>query len=182
MVTELVRLSTTERMAITDAICRAVESRAPVVIGVGAESTHCAVELARHAEGAGAAVVMATPPIGIAPTTDALLHYFERLLQAVAIPLIVQDASGYVGRPIGTANMARLQAKFGSERLMFKPEAPPLGPQLTDLSEATSGAAKVFEGSGGIALVDCYRRGIVGTMPGSGVLQFLTTPPGRTRT
>ena len=50
---------------------------------------------------------------------------------------------------------------------MFKPEAPPIGQRLSELREATNGNARVFEGTGGIALVDNYRRGIVGTMPGA---------------
>ena len=60
---------------------------------------------------------------------------------------------------------ARVLEEFGS-RVLFKPEAVPIGPRLSALREATGGKAAVFEGSGGIALVDSYRRGIVGTMPG----------------
>ncbi len=56
---------------------------------------------------------------------------------------------------------------------MFKPEASPIGPRLTALREATNGAAHVFEGSGGIMLVDSYRRGIVGTMPGADLIRAL---------
>ena len=65
-----------------------------------------------------------------------------------------------------------LQAELLNEhpgRVLFKPEAEPIGPRLTELREATGGAARVFEGSGGIALVDSHRRGIVGTMPGAEV-------------
>ena len=65
-----------------------------------------------------------------------------------------------------------LQAQLLDEypgRVLFKPEAVPIGPRLTELREATGGAARVFEGAGGIALVDSYRRGIVGTMPGAEV-------------
>ena len=60
--------------------------------------------------------------------------------------------------------------QFGSERIFFKPEASPLGPNLSKLRDATQGTARIFEGSGGINLVDCYRRGIVGTMPGMDLL------------
>ena len=48
-----------------------------------------------------------------------------------------------------------------------------MGPRLTALREATAGAAKVFEGSGGIALVDSYRRGVVGTMPGADLIDAI---------
>ena len=53
--------------------------------------------------------------------------------------------------------------------MLFKPEAVPIGPRLSELRDATGGAARVFEGSGGIALVDSYQRGITGTMPGAEV-------------
>jgi hypothetical protein len=59
---------------------------------------------------------------------------------------------------------------FGDQRIFFKPEASPLGPNLSKLRDASHGRARIFEGSGGINLVDCYRRGIVGTMPGTDLL------------
>lgn len=42
-----------------------------------------------------------------------------------------------------------------------------MGPRLSALLAATGGGARVYDGSGGIALVDTFRRGIVGTMPGA---------------
>jgi hypothetical protein len=62
--------------------------------------------------------------------------------------------------------------EFGP-RVFFKPEAVPIGPRLTQLHEATGGRARVFEGSGGIALVDSFRRGIVGTMPGADLIDAI---------
>ena len=52
------------------------------------------------------------------------------------------------------------------EALLLKPEAPPLGPTTTAILEASGGVARIFDGSGGIALMDTYARGVVGTMPG----------------
>ena len=45
-----------------------------------------------------------------------------------------------------------------------------IGPRLTELHAATGNEARVFEGTGGIALVDSYRRGIAGTMPGADLI------------
>ena len=45
--------------------------------------------------------------------------------------------------------------------------------QAWELRDATNGQAAVFEGSGGIALVDSFRRGIVGTMPGADLIDTL---------
>src|SRR5204862_4118708 len=66
MVSEVLRLSHAERMGVAVAACRAAGGRGPVVVSVGAESSHIAEELARHAESVGAAAVMATPPLGTA--------------------------------------------------------------------------------------------------------------------
>lgn len=170
MVTETLRLTHDERKAVAAAICRAADGRGDSVISVGAESTFAAVELAKQAESVGATAVMAIAPISVPPLADELIRYFERLVAAVSIPLVVQDASGYVGRSIGIASMARLLEEFGPERILFKPEASPLGPQLSALRDATKGRARILEGSGGIALLDNYRRGIDGAMPGSDLI------------
>ena len=68
---------------------------------------------------------------------------------------------------------ARLLEEFGPDRVLYKPEANPIGPRLSELREATRGRARIFEGSGGIALVDSFRRGIVGTMPGADLIRVL---------
>ena len=59
---------------------------------------------------------------------------------------------------------------FGCEKILFKPEAPPIGPNLSALRNRTEGRAKIMDGSGGLLLMDAYRRGITGTMPGTDLL------------
>ena len=166
MVSEVLRLSGTERMQLAEAACRCGSARGVVVISVGAESSHTAEGFARHAQQTGADAVMAVPPIAVTLAEEQLLEYYRRILRAVEIPVIVQDASGYVGRPLPISLLARLLDEFGP-RVQFKPEATPIGPRLSELLAATAGRAKVFEGTGGIALVDSFKRGIVGTMPGA---------------
>ncbi len=170
MVSEVLRLTGDERKRVAEYLVKSVGDRGHSVISVGAESTYCAVDFAKHAESSGATALMAIPPISISPTRDELLRYFEQLVTSTSLPLIVQDASGYVGTPLGVDNMAKLLEDFGPQRILFKPEAVPIGPQLSALRDATGGRARVFEGSGGIALVDSFRRGIVGTMPGADLI------------
>ncbi len=169
MVSEILRMSSEERERLAERACRFGRERGVVVISVGAESTHTAEHFARHAESVGADAVMAIPPVSIAPLEADVLRYYERIIKAVKIPMIVQDASGYVGRPMPVELLARLHAAFG-ERVLFKPEATPIGPRLSALRDATGAKARVFEGTGGIALVDSFRRGIVGTMPGADLI------------
>lgn len=172
MVSETLRLSANERQALAMAACDMSKGKGVSIISVGAESSKVAVEFARHAESAGADAVMAIPPISVAAGEDELKRYYERILNAISIPVIVQDASGYVGRPMSIAMQAELFNTWG-ERVLFKPEASPIGPRLSALLEATQGKAPIFEGSGGIALVDSFQRGVVGTMPGAEVIDAI---------
>jgi 2-keto-3-deoxy-L-arabinonate dehydratase len=98
------------------------------------------------------------------------VQYFGAIAEATNIPLIVQDASGYVGQSMSIAFQASLLDKYGRDKLYFKPEASPIGTNLSRLRDATRGQARIFEGSGGICLVDSYRRGITGTIPGSDMM------------
>jgi 4-hydroxy-tetrahydrodipicolinate synthase len=171
MVSETLRLSSEEREQLAAAACRFGRTRGAVIVSVGAESSKQAERFARHAEAAGACAVMAIPPVSVAVGEAELAAYYTRIIEAVRVPVIVQDASGYVGRPMPIAIQARLLEQFGPERVRYKPEAAPIGPRLSELREATGGRARVFEGTGGIALVDSFKRGVVGTMPGADLIR-----------
>ena len=173
MVSEILRLSTTERDELAAAACRLATGRGACVISVGAESTFLAVQHARFAQDVGADAVMATPPALHRVGDDALIRHFMEIAEAVDIPLIVQDASGYVGAPLSIDIQVRLHRDLG-DRCMFKPEAPPIGPRLSQLMKATDGGALVFEGTGGLYLIDSFRRGAVGTMPAGDLVWALS--------
>jgi 4-hydroxy-tetrahydrodipicolinate synthase len=166
MVSEVLRLSSVERDQLTQATCRLNAGRGAAIISVGAESTQVAVRHAKVAEDAGADAVMAIPPTTAACGDDELFAYYEALLASVRIPVIVQDASGYVGKPMSLSMQAALLSQFG-DRVMYKPEATPIGPRLSALRDLTGGRAHIFEGTGGIALVDSHSRGVKATMPGA---------------
>ncbi len=170
MVSEVLRLGYHGRRELASLVCGAVGERGFKVVSVGAESTDEAVIFAQHAEGFGATAVMAIPPVASSLGSAATTSYFSAIASSISIPLVVQDASSYVGAAIDLSVYEKLLEKFGPERIFFKPEASPLGPNLSKLRDATEGRARIFEGSGGINLVDCYRRGIVGTMPGTDLL------------
>ena len=170
MVSEVLRLSYAEQRELAAKTCEIVAGRCPVVLSVGGESTPIAVENAKYAQSVGAAAAMAIPPVSIGALEQELFSYYTHIIEAIDIPVIVQDASGYVGKPMSIALQADLMNTHGAEKVLFKPEATPIGPRLSALRDATDGKARIFEGTGGIALVDSYRRGIVGTMPGADLI------------
>ena len=170
MVSELLRLTFDERVALTDKLAEFNAGRGAFFAGVGAESTKQALQFAKRAERAGADAVMAIPPISTRLPVPAVRDYFIALAEGIGIPVIVQDASGYVGQSIPIPICVELLKRFGRDKILFKPEASPIGPNLSALRDATGGEARIYEGSGGVCLVDSFRRGITGTMPG---MEFL---------
>lgn len=169
MVSEVLRLSSEERDLLAAATVKFAAGRGTVTTSVGAESTHTAIRHARAAQASGVSAVMAIPPLATPLDDDQILRYYSGIIESIEIPVVVQDASGYLGRTLSVGLQARLYREFGS-RVMFKPEATPIGPRLSQLRDATSGRASIFEGTGGLALVDSFQRGITGTMPGPDVV------------
>ncbi len=170
MVSETMKLTSDERVSLAQMLVEFVAGRGPVFAAVGAESTKQSLGFAVAAERAGCDAVMAVPPLTAKLSEAHLVDHFRALADGIGIPVVVQDASGYVGQSIPIAACVKLLDRYGPEKILFKPEAAPNGPTLSALRDATAGRATMFEGSGGIFLIDSYRRGIAGTMPGMDLL------------
>lgn len=167
MVTEILRLSPYERMSLHEMVSEVTNANQVLtVLSAGSESFKQSILYTKHAETCNADAVMVNPPLTTSLSNEDLYAYYGSILDATEIPMIVQDASGYIGRPLSIELQVKLLDNYGT-RVYFKPEAVPIGPRLTVFMEATSGRARVFEGSGGGALMDTFPRGLVGTMPGA---------------
>jgi len=167
MVSEVLRLSESERRTIAELTVSYAHGRVPVIASVGAETTRLAVSYAAHAQEIGAAAVMAISPMAVSLPDEQIATYFRSIIESIDIPVVVQDASGYLGRALPISLYVELIDQYGPDRVMVKPEAAPIGPRLSALRDASAGRARVFEGTGGLMLVDSFARGIVGTMPGA---------------
>jgi len=167
MVSEVLRFSAQERRVMWQKTLEYLQGRKPLVVSVGAESSAIAVELAKQAAFDGAAAVMATPPSAFKPTASEVKKYYQSIIEAVDIPTIVQDASNYLGEPIQLETYVELIDKYGENRVQFKPEAKPVAQRLDQLNKLSSNRAKVFEGQGGVDLLQTHPLGVKGSMPGS---------------
>ena len=170
MVSEVMRFSSEERRAQWQLVLKIIDDRVPLVVSVGAESTAVAVRQAKFAEADGASLLMATPPAIFPATSEEIYSYYRSILEAVNIPVVVQDASNYMGQPIEVSLYERLLAEFGAERVNFKPEAVPVKDRVVAIQNAAGGSAKVFEGQSGMDLLDTHPLGLFGTMPGSEIV------------
>jgi len=65
--------------------------RVPVIAGAGSNSTREAIELAQHAEEAGADAVLVVTPYYNKPTQQGLYRHFEAINDAIGIPIIIYN-------------------------------------------------------------------------------------------
>jgi len=68
-----------------------VRGRVPVIAGAGSNSTAEAIELARHAELAGANAVLVVTPYYNKPTQEGLYQHFKAINDAIGIPIIIYN-------------------------------------------------------------------------------------------
>jgi 4-hydroxy-tetrahydrodipicolinate synthase len=166
MVSEVMRFSADERRIQWQTVLKIIDKRVPLIVSVGGESTAIAVRLAKLAEADGATALMATPPSNFPATSEEIFNYYSSILAATHIPLIVQDASNYMGQPLDLEMYGRLIDQYGTDRVQFKPEAKPVKDRAIPLQKIAGGRAKIYEGQSGLELMETHPVGLAGTMPG----------------
>src|SRR5947207_15188670 len=67
------------------------KGRVPVIAGAGSNSTAEAIELARHAEEAGADAVLVVTPYYNKPTQEGLYQHFKAINDAIGIPILIYN-------------------------------------------------------------------------------------------
>jgi 4-hydroxy-tetrahydrodipicolinate synthase len=78
----------------------AIGDRASVVAGVGTNATAHSVELARQAEKLGADGLLLVTPYYNKPSQAGVLHHFDQVVRASAVPVMLYDVPGRTGTTI----------------------------------------------------------------------------------
>jgi 4-hydroxy-tetrahydrodipicolinate synthase len=84
------------------------KGRVPVIAGAGSNSTREAIELAKHAEGAGADAVLVVTPYYNKPTQEGLFQHFKAINDAIGIPIIIYNIPGRSVIDMSVDTMKRL--------------------------------------------------------------------------
>ena len=127
---ESLNMTIAERKAGAEAVVRVVAGRVPVAIHVSALAVSDSLELARHAQKAGADCVVAITPYFWNPSPEAIFDYFVRLGNSIDLPFLAYNSPGYLsGVEITSELLARLierlpnligvkEASFNSEKFL----------------------------------------------------------------
>ena len=119
-----------ERKAGAEAVIKVVAGRVPVAIHASALAVSDSLELARHAQKAGADCVVAITPYFWNPSPQAIYDFFVRLGTTIDLPFLAYNSPGYLsGVEITGEILARLidrlpnligvkEASFNSEKFL----------------------------------------------------------------
>src|SRR3569833_2668912 len=84
------------------------KGRVPVIAGAGSNSTKEAIELAQHAEQAGANAVLVVTPYYNKPTQEGMYQHFKAINDAIGIPIIIYNIPPRSVIDMSVDTMARL--------------------------------------------------------------------------
>lgn len=163
-------ISDDEREVLTATILDHVAGRVPVIVTTTHFSTRICAARSRRAQEAGASMIMVMPPYHgatIRATETGCCEFFARLSEALAIPIMIQDA------PVsGTALSAALLARMAREIEQvsyFKIETPQAASKLRELIRLGGDAIEgPWDGEEGITLIPDLDAGATGSMTGGG--------------
>ena len=101
-------LSHEEHHRVVEMCIDQAKGRVPVIAGAGSNSTKEAVELARHAEKAGADAVLVVTPYYNKPTQEGMYQHFKAVNDAIGIPIIIYNIPPRSVVDMSVDTMARL--------------------------------------------------------------------------
>ncbi|HUG61308.1 MAG TPA: 4-hydroxy-tetrahydrodipicolinate synthase [Methylomirabilota bacterium] len=149
-------LSHAEHKKVVETAIRVTAGRVPIVAGAGSNNTLEAIDLARHAEGAGADALLVVTPYYNKPNQEGLYRHYKAINDAVGIPIVIYNIPPRSVIDMSVETMARLfelrnivgvkDATAKLERVSAQREA--MGPDFLQLS-GEDGTALAFMAHGG---------------------------------
>ncbi|MDH1304610.1 dihydrodipicolinate synthase family protein [Achromobacter sp. GD03932] len=163
-------LSDDEREVLTRTILEHVAGRVPVIVTTTHFSTQVCAARSRRAQEQGAAMLMIMPPYHgatIRVSEEQVTGFFQRVSDAVDIPIMIQDAP-VAGTPLSAAALARMAREI-EHVAYFKIETAGAASKLRDLIALGGDAVEgPWDGEEAITLLPDLDAGATGSMTGGG--------------
>lgn len=167
---EVARLTDVERYKIVDFVVQRAGDM-PVTVGATSSGTAIAVARSKEAHQLGAHALMIAPPPMAKPNIDGVIKYYEAIVEATPLPLVIQDYPAVSGIHMTTDLVVQLAQLFPTFRYL-KLEDPPTPIKLSAIKAVLGDRIEVFGGLGGLYLFDELNRGSLGAMTGFAFIEI----------
>ncbi len=105
-------LSHDEHKRVVELCVEKADKRVPVIAGAGSNNTAEAIDLAQHAEQAGADAVLVVTPYYNKPNQRGLYTHFASIAEAISLPIFIYNIPGRSIIDMEVETMAKLAADF----------------------------------------------------------------------
>jgi 4-hydroxy-tetrahydrodipicolinate synthase len=161
--TEVSKLSPEERVSVMAWAAEDLGGRLPLAMTVFGATPAEQIAFVEAAAARGADWVILQPPqTGGKINEDQLVDFFGAVADASPLPVAIQNAPQYIGVGLSSHGLDRLSRQHPNVRLL---KAEGSAVETRALIELTEGRMAVFQGRGGMELIDVLRAGCVGMIP-----------------
>ena len=168
---EFYKLSEDERSRLVAEAVSHARGRVPVIGQVNYPAAGQAAKWAAHVQSCGASAISVAVPRLFPLSERDLFRYFDRILKAIDVTLIVQDFNP--GGPSLTPRFIRDLHREDPHFRYVKLEEPLMASKVEAILEETNAEVGVLEGWGGMYTIELAPAGICGVMPSLGLADVL---------
>ena len=140
---EFLSITDEERLEIVTSIIQQADVLVPVLVGTADEWTDKAVRYSREAEELGASGVMVVPPYYASPTEDELYAHYEKISDAISIPIMVYNNPNTANVDLTPDLLARLSQ---IENVDYVKESSGDVSRIREINRLSEGRMTVFAG------------------------------------
>jgi 4-hydroxy-tetrahydrodipicolinate synthase len=165
---EFTSLSDEERFILAKEMVQAAGGKIPTVIGAAASTKQNAMKFAAHAREIGASAVIAMPPYVRVKSfsDDVIFDYYQGISDAARLPVFIQNHEAPIGTNLSSEFLLKLCREIEWVQYVKEETIPSTG-KMQNLFDANDGSCRgVFGGAGCRYLIEEYKRGSCGNMPG----------------
>ena len=175
---EFYKLSDDEKLRVVKIAVEHAAGRIKIVAQSNSPSLKIAVRLAQANVKAGADVISLAVPRIFGLPEESIREYLSGFLSSIpSTPVLIQDFNPG-GSSIGVGFIKQLMEKHPNFKYL-KLEEPLCAPKFEDIIKTTGGRVGLFEGWGGLYMLELTPLGIAGVMPGLAVANILLRKNGQ---
>jgi 2-keto-3-deoxy-L-arabinonate dehydratase len=159
LATEVSKLTQAERLTVMEWVAEDTGGGVPLAFTIYGNSVAEQIAQVRAAEAVKADWVILQPPMVGNFAAAEYIRFFGRIADATALPVAIQNAPAYMGRGLSADDVRELIARHPNVSLI-KGESTAI--EAERLIAVTEGHLPVFNGRGGLEMIDNLRAGCVG--------------------
>ena len=162
LATEVHKLTSDEQLKILKWAVEDLQGGLPLAVTVSGPDASTQLQFAKKASDLGANWLILQPPSRRPLSEEECFDHFSEVMSSIQLPIAIQNAPEYLGVGLSIPKIIELNQRHSHFKLL-KGEGSAV--EVEQLVKALKSKMQVFNGRGGIELVDSLRAGCAGLIP-----------------